>query len=187
MSQFVYVMEDQNTHLLKIGISADPEFRAEQVNRQFGSQANVIGVLAVADAARTERFIHGMLEKNRVVGEWFEATERQKNYLLAYFENPVTAKILKPVSLPKNIPRPPPVGIQGFNSGMKWPEVQNTIREKMLAQPRGYQAQLAKSLGKTPGFVNQIAGGRIPVPMEHLDAILASLGLSYDVVLRETQ
>ena len=68
---------------------------------------------------------------------------------------------------------------------VKWPEAQETIRQKMLEQPRGYQAQMAQKIGTTPGFVNQIVTGRRNIPVELLDAILDSLGLTYDVTLRE--
>ena len=68
---------------------------------------------------------------------------------------------------------------------VKWPEAEQTIKEKMLSQPRGYQAQLAKKLGKTPGYVNQLVTGHRPIPLEHLDAILESLGMEYDVLLAE--
>ncbi|GAA3995064.1 hypothetical protein GCM10022631_01440 [Deinococcus rubellus] len=79
MSQFVYVLEDKNTHLLKIGISIDPEFRAKQVSKDFGCDAVVLGILEAADARRMEQFIHGMLADSRVVGEWFEVSERQRS------------------------------------------------------------------------------------------------------------
>ncbi|SMB93284.1 GIY-YIG nuclease family protein [Deinococcus hopiensis] len=85
MTQFVYVLEDKNTHLLKIGISLDPEFRAKQVGKEFGTDVVVAGVLKVDDARRTEQFLHSMFSERRVVGEWFELTEKQKGYLLAYF------------------------------------------------------------------------------------------------------
>lgn len=91
MSQFVYVMEDRNSQLLKIGISIDPEFRVEQINKDFGCDAFVAGVLRVDDARKTERFLHGMLAAHRVVGEWFEIPERQKSYLLAYFSDKPTS------------------------------------------------------------------------------------------------
>lgn len=70
---------------------------------------------------------------------------------------------------------------------VKWPEVQEAIRQKMLAQPRGYQAALARKIGKTPGFVNQIVTARIPIPVEHLDAVLDSLDMEYDVILRHKE
>lgn len=85
MTQQVYILEDKNSGLLKVGISVDVAVRVGQVNKEFGCDAEIIGVLDVNDAAKTERFIHGMLEDGRVVGEWFEVSERKKNYLLAYF------------------------------------------------------------------------------------------------------
>lgn len=67
---------------------------------------------------------------------------------------------------------------------VKWQEAQHAIRQQMLAQPRGYQARLAEKLGRTPGFVHQLAKGLAPIPVEHLDVILESLGLEYDVTIR---
>lgn len=72
-----------------------------------------------------------------------------------------------------------------YSEPVKWDEAQKTIRAKMASQPRGYQAQLAEQLEKTPGYVNQIVVGRRPIPLEHLDVILTSLRLEYDVLLRE--
>lgn len=70
---------------------------------------------------------------------------------------------------------------------MKWAEVQEVIRLQMLEQPRGYQAQIAAKLGKTPGFINQITTGRRPIPLDSLETILDSLNLTYDVVLLRKQ
>lgn len=67
---------------------------------------------------------------------------------------------------------------------VKWPEVEQLIRTQMQAQPRGYQARLAEKIGKTPAYTNQIIAARRPIPLEHLDAILESLGLEYDVVVK---
>ncbi|GGB68755.1 helix-turn-helix domain-containing protein [Deinococcus soli (ex Cha et al. 2016)] len=73
------------------------------------------------------------------------------------------------------------------NEPVKWNDAQEAIRTQMAAQPRGYQAQLAEKLQKTAGYVNQIITGRRPIPIEHLDDILASLELEYDVILRPRQ
>lgn len=70
---------------------------------------------------------------------------------------------------------------------VKWPEVQQAIRQRMSSQPRGYQAALARKLGKTPGFVNQMVRGDVPIPVEHLDAVLESIEMEYDVTLREVK
>ena len=69
---------------------------------------------------------------------------------------------------------------------VKWPEVQNLIVQRMKEQPRGYQAELAEKIGKTAGFVNHIVTGKRPIPDEHLDAILRSLNMTYDVNLTVT-
>lgn len=68
---------------------------------------------------------------------------------------------------------------------VNWEEAGEVIRARMEAQPRGYSAQLARTLGKTPGYVYQIMKGRRPLPQEHLPAILESIGMSYEVVLRD--
>ncbi|WP_295822400.1 hypothetical protein [uncultured Deinococcus sp.] len=70
---------------------------------------------------------------------------------------------------------------------MKWAEAQEEVVRRMAEQPRGYQARIAKTLGTTPGFINQIVTRRRQVPLEHLDVILESLSLDYDVILRETK
>ena len=70
-----------------------------------------------------------------------------------------------------------------YSKSMKWPEVRAAVLQQMRGQPRGYQAELAKKIGKTPGFVNHIVVGKRPIPDEHLDVILDSLGMTYDVEL----
>lgn len=74
-----------------------------------------------------------------------------------------------------------------YSGSVKWAEAQAVILERMRAQPRGYQAELANRIGKTPGYVSHILTGRRPIPEEHLDAVLASLGLQYDVILTEAK
>ena len=72
-----------------------------------------------------------------------------------------------------------------YSDLVKWPEAQERIRQTMLAQPRGYQTDLAERLGKSRAFVNQVVTGARPIPVDLLDEILSSLNLSYDVVLSE--
>lgn len=72
-----------------------------------------------------------------------------------------------------------------YSTPVKWEEAQAVIQQKMRDQPRGYQARLAKKLGKTPGFVNHLVTGDKSIPMDMLEDILSSLNLSYDVVLLE--
>ena len=78
MGQFVYVLEDRTTHLLKIGISVDPDFRRHQIDRAFGTDAALLGVLEVDNARRTERFIHVMLAPHRVVASGSRCRTRRK-------------------------------------------------------------------------------------------------------------
>lgn len=72
-----------------------------------------------------------------------------------------------------------------YSAAVKWAEAQAVILERMKAQPRGYQAELAAKLGKTPGYVSHILTGRRPIPEEHLDIVLETLGLTYEVAIRE--
>ena len=72
-----------------------------------------------------------------------------------------------------------------YSDPVKWPEAQETIRQRMREQPRGYQTLLAEKLGLSRAFVNQVVTGVRPLPLEHLDGILASLNLTYDVALSE--
>lgn len=70
--------------------------------------------------------------------------------------------------------------------GLTWEDAQGVIRELMLAQPRGYQSRLARTLKTTRGYVHQVAQGRKPIRPEHLPSILDSLGLAYEINLWET-
>ena len=73
-----------------------------------------------------------------------------------------------------------------YIGGVKWAQAQAVILDRMKAQPRGYQALLAEKIGKTPGYVSHILTGKRPIPEEHLDTILETLGLTYDVSVVET-
>lgn len=72
-----------------------------------------------------------------------------------------------------------------YIDSVKWPEAHEAIRQRMLAQPRGYQARVAEKLGKTPGFIHQIINGKRPIPMDSLDVILDSLGMTYEVTVTD--
>ncbi|WP_339096154.1 GIY-YIG nuclease family protein [Deinococcus sp. VB142] len=183
MTQQVYVLRDRNSGLLKVGVSMDVQARVGQVNREFGCEAEVIGVLNVVDALRTERFIHGMLEDCRVVGEWFEVPERKQNYLLAYFTDKAE-RARRIGALAGELPQTnPPTEFTLPEHPMKWDELQAVLREAMASQPRGYQSQLARGLEATPGYVNQMVTGRRAIPVELLPAILESLGADYSIKL----
>lgn len=73
-----------------------------------------------------------------------------------------------------------------YSEPMKWAEAEAVILERMRAQPRGYAQQLATTLGCTRSFISHMLNGRRPIPLEHLDAILESLGMTYQVVLDES-
>ena len=79
-------MQDRSSQLIKVGISTSPDARAEQVAREFGADVIILGLLDVEDARAAEKFLHGALEKYRVVGEWFQIDERRLSYLLAFFQ-----------------------------------------------------------------------------------------------------
>lgn len=70
---------------------------------------------------------------------------------------------------------------------MKWDEFQSVIREAMAAQPRGYQTRLAHEMDTTPGYVHQLVVGHRSIPADKLPAILASLGIEYDIRLRSAK
>lgn len=83
MSQKVYVMQDCSSLLVKIGISHNPDTRVGQVAQEFGADVVILGLLEVEDARAAEKFLHGALERHRVMGEWFQIEEKKLNSTLA--------------------------------------------------------------------------------------------------------
>lgn len=175
MTQQVYVLEDRNSGLLKIGVSLDVQRRVGQVNRDFGCEAEVIGVLSVTDALRTERFIHGMLEDCRVVGEWFEVPQRKRNYLLAYF----TDKAMERPKFTSNLPpRQMPQVTQVNSDG--WSEVRAAVKEAMKREGVS-QVELAKELEMSRVNLTRALSGRSGKVPELWQRLLDRFGLELTV------
>ena len=168
MSQFVYLLEDQNTQLIKIGISIDPEFRAKQIDIAFGTDTKILGILEIEDAARTEKFIHGMLSAHRVIGEWFEIDSKQKNYLLAYFDDKIPPAKIK--------------AVQKTTSFLPQPKAVIQARLKALNMT---QIQLAGQLKTTPAILSRALSGSMIRTDSYWPAILDALGL--EVVIQPKQ
>lgn len=143
MTQQVYILEDKKSGLLKVGISVDVLVRVGQINKAFGCNAEVIGVLDVANAAKTERFIHGMLGDCRVVGEWFEVDDSRRGYLLTYFD-------AKPAPPKKKSPgRKECLESQTARGRSSFDEIRAKLRQKMAAEGLT-QEQVADSIGIAP-------------------------------------
>lgn len=175
MSQFVYALEDKNTHLLKIGISIDPEFRAAQVSKDFGCDAVVVGVLKVEDARRTEQFLHGMLAERRVVGEWFEVPEHQKSYLLAYFSD-------KPLPRPKTatIPNRPTLVIGPQVTRQPMTGMNDQVRSaalKAMKERKLTQKNLAAQIDMEPPNLSKLLKGHVGKVPDNWQDILDALDL----------
>lgn len=172
----MYVLENRATGLLKIGISVDPEFRAMVVSRDFGCDAVVLGIQQADAAARTERFLHGMLADRRVVGEWFEVPERQRGYLLAYFTD-------QPAPAP-SVPRP---------KAAPDPQSLTTLKEQLadalraiLDEDSRSDADIARDLGLTRQRLNQLkVGDRTAAPTAIYD-VLGALGYGVTITVART-
>ncbi|UQN10147.1 GIY-YIG nuclease family protein [Deinococcus sp. QL22] len=186
MSQFVYVLEDQNTHLIKIGISVDPEFRAKQVGKDFGTATVVAGILNVDDAFKTERFFHAMFADRRVVGEWFELTEQQKTYLLAYFSD----KLKRPVAQPRSmksivtIEAPPKENLPP-NLNLKTTDARHAV-EVALATQQKTQLEVAQALGTHASTLSRLLNENRPLGTRSLWPRLLDL-LGLEIVIRPKQ
>lgn len=65
---------------------------------------------------------------------------------------------------------------------MNWHDIEQDLKRRMQAQPRGYQTRLAERLGiKQPSVAAYISGSE-SIPLAHLDAILDTLGLKLAIV-----
>lgn len=185
MSQFVYMLEDRNTQLLKIGISIDPEFRAKQISKDFSADAFVAGILAVEDAQKTEQFLHSMLAERRVVGEWFELDDRQRSYLLTYFTDKQPPRkssklsmsmVLKEASRPESMKtKPTPIpGQELINTRLR----AAGLSRSDLAAHLGISRQVVTRTLNSTALINARA--------EHWPAILDALGLEVVVQVKPT-
>lgn len=179
MKQYVYILEDKNTQLIKIGISVDPEFRATQVSKDFGCDAVVKGILEVQDAYKTERFIHGMLSDCRVVGEWFEVPDKKKGYLLTYFEDkpePKTREAGKSLLRAKQkAQQSKPQCTTGMNKEVRQ-AVKNRIGELGLTQ-----AELARRADMERSNLHRLLSGKSGQVPDSWQRVLDALGLELTV------
>jgi hypothetical protein len=66
--------------LFKIGIAADVEQRLSTLQAATPYDLTIVAKMRVAHATRIESFIHDLLAKHRVRGEWFRLPEGEKTW-----------------------------------------------------------------------------------------------------------
>ena len=71
---FIYVIEESGNGYVKIGISNEPSRRLADMQTGSPYDLTLLLVLEVEDAAVTESFLHEVLEKFRIRGEWFDGS-----------------------------------------------------------------------------------------------------------------
>lgn len=170
----VYAIRAGESTRVKIGISQAPMQRLANLQTASPEPLELLYTMPVANARAVEQLLHAKLASYRLQGEWFHLPEEVMCTLWEQMQ--AAAAFAEGGREPSS-----------RTSGGAWTAAMQDIRARMAAQPRGYQAKLAATLQKTPGFVNQIVTGHRPLPIEHLDDILASLNLEYDVILRDRE
>lgn len=81
----VYFFENDQTHMIKIGVSNDVERRRKDIMSAAGMPISVIGVIPkkFRAAFRLEQALHVLFEENRIVAggmvtEWFDSSVKPK-------------------------------------------------------------------------------------------------------------
>lgn len=81
---FVYLFVDRDRHLVKIGISQDPDKRLAELRHAHGTTIELLGVLA--GDRDLERELHREFADQREYGEWFRGCQRIEDLVWAMFE-----------------------------------------------------------------------------------------------------
>lgn len=68
---YVYFFYNPATGLTKIGFSADPHFRKQFLEKEYGP-LQVLGIVKTDDAYRLEQELHASADAERVESEWFK-------------------------------------------------------------------------------------------------------------------
>ena len=72
----LYFIQNSTTNAIKIGISANPIKRLQQLQTANGSELQLLHTIDCSDTPHGDRGcenrLHGILKLNRVRGEWFK-------------------------------------------------------------------------------------------------------------------
>lgn len=68
----LYIIQNNKTGLVKIGISVDPLKRLKQLQTGTGYKLQLLKAYPTDNDLHWERRIHRMLWRNKKKGEWFE-------------------------------------------------------------------------------------------------------------------
>lgn len=79
--QVVYVIEHEHGYV-KIGRSNNPRSRVRHLQTACPYDLHIAGVIDCPDAVLTESRLHEKFEDRKKNGEWYNLTNRQKQYLL---------------------------------------------------------------------------------------------------------
>lgn len=96
---FVYLVENENTDLCKIGYSKDVFRRVTQLQTANPLKVVILYRYFSIDALKLEAELHKYYEENKVRGEWFKLTNLQKNNFLA-----VASKLDKNIEILEALP-----------------------------------------------------------------------------------
>ena len=68
--QWIYIFTDYER--FKIGRSSNPDARLKQMRTASSRKIDVINTIEVTDSILAEKFLHTLLHRRRVRGEWFD-------------------------------------------------------------------------------------------------------------------
>lgn len=69
---YVYVIQDVETHRLKIGISSDPVRRLKQLQTGSSGLLRIVAAKEAPNRFKDESIVHNACSQHRLHGEWFE-------------------------------------------------------------------------------------------------------------------
>lgn len=80
LRQWIYIFTDYER--FKIGRSSNPDARLKQMRTASSRKIDVISTFEVTDGILAERFLHTLLHRRRVRGEWFDLDNESEALIL---------------------------------------------------------------------------------------------------------
>lgn len=92
---YVYLMHAVGTDMYKVGLSINPEKRAEKLDCESPHRVVLVHKILVDQMKRIEDYFHSLFRDNHVKGEWFRLDEFEVKMFCALDGNNETELIIQ--------------------------------------------------------------------------------------------
>lgn len=89
MKNYIYFIQEGNTHIYKVGRTNEPIKRLRELQTGNSHKLKLYHVVEcrdVASACRLELNLHKYLKGQRVLNEWYKLTKKHINEIIKYIE-----------------------------------------------------------------------------------------------------